>query len=983
MVITRFWKSWSTGTKILLMALCITWLAGLVFMATGFVKGPSSVINWEVHYAQHTTVAEVAAFESGGFQFIVPADVYLTYGYYQGSAVKPPVTAANIFALLFILTVVTLLTLITTLPRFWFLTGTALFIVLFVSLRLEVLYLFSIPGRTIPIIILLGFVLLAFLFNVLRPDFSFIKRWLAFGCYTAVIAVMVMFFSGVAYPGYHLAVTAYWPALLLTLVFVTLIAHEIPAAFVYLSSQAGAHAKNALHFAIPALLYLVFLFLLYFDEARIYALNLPKFWVYLLLLLSAILGIWGTQQREHLYQNIFPFSPTGALLYITFAATAFFTIGYLLNAYNDAAIQVVREWVLFCFIGYGIIFFTYVVSNFMVMMAQNLPAYKVLYKPTRMPYVTFRLAGFIATLAFVFYMNWKEYVYHAMAGYYNNLADLHQQLGKQAFAEAFYQQVKSYAFQNNRANYQLGVLQARHYNQQEAAHLFELANARRPTPYSYVNAGNLYARTGTWFEAIRQYRRGFEKFKDPRLALNLGYAYAQVHKTDSAVYFIEQARKYPQAKALAESNFLALLGQEYIPLNVDSVAATLAPSDVLKANTLALAAQRRQYAASAVPDTSILFSNRVMDIPEATLLHNYLISSLGRTDTILLRRAITAATDSVNENFSEALKAALAYAQYYRLNVSAALALLSEVSFTSITHEGRYQHLLGLWLTEQGAAEQAIYHFERAAQAGYPDAAPYLAIARAQAGYHEQALQEATRLLQQPDSTSKQVARQLSAILTAHPNQLENDNLRYLFCLYRVRVHDATLFENILQRITDVHYRALALIDMSRKQLIAGNLSQALYYAGQLTNLPVNHAAVAEKIAHHELLIHALTGDLQGLRQKLEESPPFKGFNLQYLMLYQAMLAAADGNLAAASELFERLALQNPFFEEGVLAAARFFAQHGADDWAAYNLLADAIQRNRYSYRLLNAYAAEAARLGLDQYAVSARARAAEIRNRM
>lgn len=179
----------------------------------------------------------------------------------------------------------------------------------------------------------------------------------------------------------------------------------------------------------------------------------------------------------------------------------------------------------------------------MAVMARNLPAHKILYKPNRMPYFTFRLAGLIATLAFVFYMNWKEYVYHAMGGYYNNLGDLHQLLDKPAMAEVFYLQVKSYAFQNNRANYQLAVTEARRFNREQAAYLYELANAKRPTVYSLVNHGNLYARTGSWFEAIRLYRKGLEKFDDPHLALNLGYAYAQVHKTDSALYFSSRPAK--------------------------------------------------------------------------------------------------------------------------------------------------------------------------------------------------------------------------------------------------------------------------------------------------------------------------------------------------------------------------------------------------------------------------------------------------------
>ncbi|GIV36707.1 MAG: hypothetical protein KatS3mg032_1086 [Cyclobacteriaceae bacterium] len=975
-----FRKYLPAGHNLLLAIFFAAVAAGSVYLIAGYLKGPSSVMHWQLDYAQHATEARVAAFESGGFQFMVPAEVYLTFSFFRGSDINPPVTAAGIFTTGLVLGVVVLLTLITTLPRFWFFAGMALFIAFMVSLRLEVLYLFSIYGRTVPVIILMVCVLVAFYFNVLRPHTPWLIRFGTFLLLAAITAIVTNLFSGVPHPVFHLAVTGYWPALIITLIFVLTVAHEIPALFAYLSSRAASGRKNALHFTLLWGLYIALLLLLYFDETGIYPLNMPRFPVYLLLITSALLGYWGFRQRRHLYAHIFSFVPAGALFYTALAAVGLFTTGFLTNAYNDAALKVLREWVLFCHLGYGIIFFTYVVSNFMVMMAQNLPVYRVLYKPSRMPYFTFRLAGLIATLAFVFYMNWKEYVYHAMGGYYNNLGDLHELLGKPAFAEAFYQQVRSYAFQNNRANYQLGIKETERHNREEAAHLFELANARRPTPYSYINAGNLFTRTGSWFEAIRLYRKGFEKFHDPHLALNLGYAYARVHKTDSAIFFTEEARKFPKTKALAESNFLALIGQEYIPVQADSVAATLEPSVVLQANTLALAVQRRQQTSLKTPD---VLPNNALDVPAATLLHNYLLSKLGRTDLAFMEKVQQAATDSVNADYSEALKAALAYARYYSLNVTEAFNLITEVSFVSIAHEGRYHYLLGLWATEQGAHELAMHHFERAAEAGYKDAAQYLTIASALAGYSDKAKQNAARLLQAPDSVWRTMGTRIINLLTAEPARLTADDDLYLFCIYRLSADDNRIFETIFNRFTDDNYRALALVFMSNRQLRVGNLSAALNYSGKINTLNVTDEEVKRKAAHHELLIHALTKDIRGLKEKLSPNLSFKGFEQQYLLLFRAMLAEDEGNLAEATRLFDMLAVQNPFFEEGVLEAARFYSRHRQDDYAAYNLLAEAIQLNRYSYRLLLAYADEAGRLGFDTYAESARSRAEEIRKRL
>src|SRR5690606_35377003 len=152
--------------------------------------------------------------------------------------------------------------------------------------------------------------------------------------------------------------------------------------------------------------------------------------LYLLLALSAVLGIWGFRIREALYESILSFRPAGALLYLALGAVALITVAQFLGNNNDAALKIVRDAIIFSHTGYGIIFLTYIFSNFMVMMAQNLPVYKLLYKPNRMPYFTFQLAGFIATLAFVFYSGWRGYVYQGLAGFYTYIADLYVLQGK-------------------------------------------------------------------------------------------------------------------------------------------------------------------------------------------------------------------------------------------------------------------------------------------------------------------------------------------------------------------------------------------------------------------------------------------------------------------------------------------------------------------------------------------------------------------------
>ena len=154
-------------------------------------------------------------------------------------------------------------------------------------------------------------------------------------------------------------------------------------------------------------------------------------------------------------------------------------------------------------------FLTYLFSNFVLMLARNLPVYKVLYNPTRMPYFTFRLAGLIAMLGFVFFSGWRGFVYNGLAGFYNFAGDLHTLLDNRGFAESFYDQGRLQGFQNHRSNYALATLKTNRYSFDDAHYNYELANAKQPSAYSLTNAANLYLWENKNAQAIERYHHAW------------------------------------------------------------------------------------------------------------------------------------------------------------------------------------------------------------------------------------------------------------------------------------------------------------------------------------------------------------------------------------------------------------------------------------------------------------------------------------------
>ncbi|MFN3840374.1 MAG: tetratricopeptide repeat protein [Cyclobacteriaceae bacterium] len=966
-----FWKTWSRDYRLFWFLCSAFFIGGLIFLWYSYLPGAANVIEWEKLHEQKTVETVSHTFEAGNFEFDIPIESYLTFEFFRGSALTPNTTAFYIFLVSLIASALIILTVITTLTsRFWYFTGMGLFILFIVSLRLDVLQLFGLTGKLIPACVIGLYSLMSFYFSFIRITTPFIVRFLIFTLLTAILGFIIIFYAGVYYPFFHLAVTGYVSGLILSVVFILMVAHEIPASFVFLASQGTATGKSLRHFSIISVIYLVNLWIAYFHEAGIIHWNFLYINPYLLLSTSALLGIWGFKNREVLYENISPFYPFGAYFFMAMAIIALATCGYLLGNQNDAALKIIRDIIIFSHIGYAIIFLLYVISNFIGMLAENYPVHKVLYQPSHMPYFTFRLAGFIATLAFVFYMNWKEYLYHGLSGFYNHMGDLYSKLEQPAFAEAYYIKSKSYGFQNNRANYLLGELESRRSNFDKARMYYELANGKRPTEYSLINHANLYLNARSPFAAIGLYRKALQKENSPFIQNNLGFAYANVHKLDSAVIMFEQAREFNTTRSTAETNFLALIGQEFIPVNVDSVSKLFTQTPGVEGNALALATLHKQKIRFHHPPPQTQLT-----LLTATRLNNYLVHALKELDTVFIETIFQIASYPDNEPYSEALKSTLAHACYHQGNVSKAIATLAELGYLSQARQGEYNYILGLWALEQGAPELAVLHFHNAVETDYKKARYYQAIAFAEAGLQEEALHASRSLLADSDSVVREIGRQLQKVLSAPYTATASfsDLERYQFLRYRITTRDTIAFNQLTEAFTNHEYRALAYYEMGMRQLKLGRLHLAKKYltlaATQSTSMPLR-----QKIKNADWLIGSASANyaISASGSDVPSAQPEK-------LLFEAMVSEQQGDSLKATHCFKQLATHNPFFEDGILAAARYFGKHPAHPLQVYNFLTDAIHLNRHSFRLLTAYADEAERQGFDEYAAGARKRAHEL----
>lgn len=965
-----FWKNWLTEYKWILYTTITVFAFSLLYMWFSYFTGTDSAIQWEKLQEQKIIESTIHTFKLGPFDLQVPGESFVIFEYFHGGVLQINPVTSYIYLAILMFSVAVMLSVITTLERFWFFAGMTLFILFVSSLKLEVVEVFSQRNNVPGIVVMIVFSGLAYCFKSFFPATRFIVRLASFIALIVVCGALVYYFSDVQYPMLHLAVTSYSPGILFTLLFVLMVAHEIFASFVYITSQGK---KNGFRdFFTISVIWLANLVITYLHEIGSIQWNFIYINLFLMFTVSALLGFWGFRHRESLYSNIVSFHPFGAYFFLAIGAIAFSFIAHEFSNVNDVALETVRDIIIYSHLAFGIIFLIYFLSNFLGVAESNLSVHRVLYKPNRMPYFTFRLAGVILVISCIVYSNWRNFVYQGMAGFFNDMGDLYSLFDEGAYSEVYYTQASTYSFQGFHSNYVLAQRKSSELIFKDAHYRYDLANGRRPTDHSLVNEGNLYLWENKTFEAIDKYQTGMSRVTATGIMQNnLGMALTRIGDIDTASYFLNEARKSDISRESAETNFLGMAARENLPVDADSVVQLFnASSPGIVANALAISISQRQPFDLKIDP----LKDKKLNLHTATLLNNYIMHNAKTLDSSFTARADRIISDPANADFNETLKSSLAFAFYHQGNIKKALSILAELAFISAESQGKYNYIQGLWALEQGSPEIASSYFVYAIEANYMKAKLYNAISLTEAGKLNEAIIAWDTVANDGDDAGKFIAGQIKQILTlpATAAMALTDEYKYQFCRYRVGVNDTTLFTRLSNSFTNPNYKAQALLDFSRRLFESGRTIPAIRYFNRISGLELSDKRLYEQARLFELEMLASRREVHQLIQQINKGITFDASHTLEKLLYAAMVSEMNGDLRKASENYAIVGTYNPYYEQGIMAAADFFRRQDEKSMKAYDMLAEAILVNSKSVKLLRAYAQEANRVGFDEYAASA-----------
>ena len=287
----RFWDTWLKSYRTLFYALGSLGVIALVLFWIAYFMYPAPLLHWE-HFQQiETESVPLRQISVGLFDFNLYADNILVFENLLGSVLEPSDWAYYIFLLSLVLVSLFFISIITTLSRYWFLMGTGLFILLLANFRLETLQLLGNDGKLAPGIIIFLYILLAFYFQSFHKSASLALRLASFIVLTLIIALVIGLISPITFPFLQLAASGISFGLIITMLFMIMVAHEIVAGFTWIVGQRKNNAKTFRQFMILSVAYMVNLAITYLQKTGyldwgVYTLNL-----YLLLSISAALSI--------------------------------------------------------------------------------------------------------------------------------------------------------------------------------------------------------------------------------------------------------------------------------------------------------------------------------------------------------------------------------------------------------------------------------------------------------------------------------------------------------------------------------------------------------------------------------------------------------------------------------------------------------------------------------------------------------------------
>jgi hypothetical protein len=337
--------------------------------------------------------------------------------------------------------------------------------------------------------------------------------------------------------------------------------------------------------------------------------------------------------------------------------------------------------------------------------------------------------------------------------------------------------------------------------------------------------------------------------------------------------------------------------------------------------------------------------------------YNYNLNQRHRPDSLQVDQVLSWGSIPENELYGDNLEFASTLRMYYSGFRAQAFQLLGVLQFRNSGRSGLYNDILGQWSLQQNQPALALDYFDQSMQTGYLPAMWHRSLALLALGRIEEATAGWRRFGVNNRANTEPKLPELFKFAseeTVHWDTLTDQ--QKLWCL-RFKTPELNLSEKYqLQR--EIQDRK---VNQSAEQWLWG---QAI---SEDNTGVINRIADSRSQPESKLQQALLNGDLQNVNHWLTQVDTLNSEWQPWVIYGRALVAEQQGRQSQAHRNYQLLT-SDPFFEMGIVEAARYYNSLSEGDFKAYDLLLEAISVNKYSIRLLKAYGKQCARLNLDTY---------------
>lgn len=675
-------------------------IACLLFMLWAYIGGYEHSIQWEV-----TTTGEVIEFPAWSMEtdlmtHEIMGEKYLLSEQYSGSEITRNLnTDQVILAIMWIALCVTL-TASTYLKRYAFFVTVALFALFLNRLNLFEVGLFGIQSKLIVMIPFILVIAPLIIFHEYQKSTKFLIR---LAVLLALSFILLLGVDNAPIFTDHIIAHSLFGFTVCGLIFLFIVSEEIVFSILYVITSGKGGKSNHLHFLILSMIYLGNLVLYYLNKSGLFENSFFFFDPFVLLVITSLISLWSIKFKagflsSHLSSNtLYGLTLSLGVILLTF-------LSHHMIRGNDAVYQAFHYFILYFHIGFGALFFLYIIGNFIDPLIKGYEVHKIAYKERNFPYASARLGGFFAVLAFYFLAGQEPYNL-LKAGYYNYLAQEAKTEGNPLLAKEYTLQASYLGYNTHYANYTLGWEEQKKNADYPAKTYFHSAAQRFPSPYAWINYGNLDSEINpNKVQAI--YEEALRSNSSGEIENNLGVLHLQKGELDKALNYFEIADPKDEWNNAPLVNKWGVLKKLNLIDSVNLEGNYTEGNFGVKANIIT----------SQVKDTQLQFDYEGIEETKYLLRHAYLLNSsyLFSHDSLerIARKEIEKSTDGT---FNDRLRKALAIHLYNKGEVNEAFMMLDYLQANAHQYyKGAYLDALGKFALDQQANRLAQEFFEKA-----------------------------------------------------------------------------------------------------------------------------------------------------------------------------------------------------------------------------------------------------------------------------